>query len=137
MSEYINTIRTTEGKYVSQVRTYANGVETTRYETPEYVTKQMATADAKCWKAFNMEKVNNESEFVIGEYTINADDKVYTSLGNLLTGEHLIASLVMWVNKGYQMEFKCYPFSQSTNEGFHFHIANGRTTSRFTIIKGE
>jgi hypothetical protein len=47
--------KTFEGKYFGQVKT-VNGEfhETTHYETPEYVTEEMALADAKCWKEFHM-----------------------------------------------------------------------------------
>lgn len=63
------------GKYISQARhTNSDGTTVVDYESPEYITKDMATADANCWIAFHSEKENTVNEET--EYTIDADDTV-------------------------------------------------------------
>lgn len=54
MSGYVKIGRTTEGTYYAQVRLFNGKTERTHYETPEYITREMAIADANCWKAFHM-----------------------------------------------------------------------------------
>lgn len=66
--------QTLEGKYFAQVRTLNNtSHETTHYETPEYVTQEMALADAKCWKEFHMDETPKPAE-----RSINVEDTVRT-----------------------------------------------------------
>lgn len=76
--EIVKVGQTFEGKYYGQVITLDDNFhQTTRYETAEYVTEEMAHADAKCWKEFHM---GNDAKRA--EYSINVDDMVKTMQSN-------------------------------------------------------
>lgn len=52
------------GKFFAQVRNAYRDGDNILFESPEYLTREMALADAKCWMAFHGEasKVNEENE---------------------------------------------------------------------------
>ncbi|MFH9802823.1 hypothetical protein ACH4M0_11355 [Streptomyces albidoflavus] len=69
----ITTRRTRhQGKYRAQVQGYA-GV---RYETPAYLTEQMALADAKCWAAFHTDENPQEAHFRMAQDANLVHDEV-------------------------------------------------------------
>lgn len=65
---------------MSNIKSYRIGqkyyahVTGTEYTTPGYLTKQMADADAKCWKAFHVTETPKK-----GELSIDVSDMVYTT----------------------------------------------------------
>lgn len=164
MGTYFKTIRTMEGKYVTQVRTSTNGTEVAHYESPEYLTYFMASADAKCWKEFHMvekevelteweketleladhnqptrDVTSDEAASQEGEedYTINANDKVYGRSGVCKTGEEFAAHLARVMERNPDVTFRIYPFSASEKRGFHLDVVypGNAPTRKFTVHK--
>lgn len=136
MSLYFNTIRTTEGKYVTQVRTVnADGTEVTHYESPEYLTYYMASADANCWKEFHMVEKKDERR----EYSIDEGDKVY-EFGSKLNTTAVVALISETIAAHPKTEIKIGPLTglMAQFEGFKFQInMPGKITRTFDIIKPE
>lgn len=125
--------------YVAQVRTFNGKGEVTHYETPEYYTEQMANADAECWLEFHMNQTPEKPKTTEAEFTIEADDKVYSRSGNAITGEKFATHLRRVQLQSPDVTFKVYPFSQSTKKGFHLDIIypGNAPTRKFTIHKAD
>lgn len=70
------------GKYYAQVRTFDGQTEVTHYETPEYLTAEMAYADAKCWKAFHMTDSKQDND-----YSISEDDTIFEAGSKMNTSK--------------------------------------------------
>lgn len=106
---FIKVGETQEGKYYGQIRRY-NGVnEKTYYETPEYVTREMAYADAACWRAFHMTDVTPTTP----NYDINVEDTVRTARSrngvpnSTWTGSEFAQKLIEWRIKFPEMTMRC------------------------------
>lgn len=117
---YVKVTRTPEGKYYGQVRLYNGRSDMIRYETPEYLTKDMANTDAACWKAFHM---TDETPAV--DYDINADDTVRTHASrngtpnNTWTASEFAEKLTQWQTMFPELTFRA---GKTTGSG---HVAKG------------
>lgn len=75
---YVTVKRDNSGKYFAQVRISTGGTNKAIYETPEYITKHMAEADAKCWKEFHMTDETSQTAKAHQNFNICENDTVRT-----------------------------------------------------------
>lgn len=140
----VKTYRTLDGKYVGQVRRFEMDRTVTHYETPEYVTRQMAVADANCWMEFHMsytdpdanhntEEVNEEVET---EYTVNENDTVYYRAGKMTGAEFSTwLNTVISRNADKEIKYDVEPFNNGSN-GFHLRVKIGnQPVRRYRVFK--
>jgi hypothetical protein len=134
MNIIFNTVKTIEGKFVGQVLSRnVNGNVKILFETPEYVTRQMAVADAKCWKEFHMSKpVIREDKFDVCE-----DDIVYYR-NKKMTGREFADFLTRIIDGAIaidsEIKYSVRPFENG--QGFKLWVTVGRTPKReFRVIK--
>lgn len=140
---YVKIGRTTEGKYFAQVQTVNHLAHvTTHYETPEYITQEMAQADAECWREFHMVET---PETPAREFSIYEDDKVY-EFGALLNTTKVLDFIGKTLNEKPDTVIR---YGELTGlftgyEGFVLHICIGNPESRmagnwrrFTVISSD
>lgn len=134
MNGYVKVGQTIEGKYFGQVRQYADGRTVTHYETPEYLTEEMATVDAKCWKVFHM---NEESKGA--EYSIDADDSVYEG-GAKMDAVKVAEMIADTFTKVPDTGFKIEPLTGLMSEFKGFKVSiymPGKFWRTFDVVKPE
>ena len=109
MSKFIVVERNIKtGKFFAIVR----DDHSVSYETPEYMTRQMAHADARCWMAFHVDI-----------HIIADEDTIYTSHGNSMTGarfKEMVADLTAAIGA---RELRYIP-ANDNDRAFHVEIYN-------------
>jgi hypothetical protein len=135
--------KTLEGKYYGQVVSLNDEFhQTAHYETPEYLTEEMAQADAKCWKEFHM---TDDAKAPAKEYRINEDDRVF-EFGGLQNTNRVLDFIGKTLNENPRAEIKYSELGGLLTgyEGFVLHICVGRpgskeigTWRRFTVLKAN
>lgn len=132
---YAKVSKTPEGKYFGQVKRTEGMRTVTYYETPEYLTSDMAATDANCWRAFHM--VENRS--TKPEYTICEDDKVYEFGSKLNTGK--VVDMITGVSNHPKAAYKVGPLTgrMVEFEGFKLslYMPVDKFWRTFDVIKSD
>lgn len=135
--------KTLEGKYYGQVITLNDEFhQSAHYETPEYVTEEMAQADAKCWKEFHM---SDDAKTPAREFSIYEDDRIFEA-GALQNTRKVLDFIGKTLNENPHAEIKHGELTGllKGEEGFVLMICVGKPTykdrgnwRRFTVLKAN